>query len=35
VARDTDTDTADEAALADRVIVGDEQSDEVGARGTC
>jgi hypothetical protein len=34
VARDADTDVADEAALAYRVIVGDERSDEVGARGT-
>jgi hypothetical protein len=33
VARDADTDAADEAALADRVVVGDERSDEVGARG--
>ena len=33
MARDGDTDAADEAALAGRVVVGDERGDEVGARG--
>jgi hypothetical protein len=33
VARDGDTDASDEAALADRVVVGDERGDEVGAQG--